>query len=86
VRIFRKAHGALPPGGRFTIYNMTPDDDQTGPLSVTCGSVYFHALATGEGFMFSAADYQKMLADAGFGRIAVEAGLPAWHVLITATK
>jgi hypothetical protein len=86
LRIFRKAHGALPPGGTFTIYNMTPDDDQTGPLSVTCGSVYFQALATGEGFMFSAADYQQMLAEAGFGRIAIEAGLPAWHVLITATK
>jgi hypothetical protein len=86
LRVFRKAHRSLPPGGTFTIYNMVADDDQTGPLGVTCGSVYFQALATGEGFMFSAAEYEHMLKEAGFGRVSIQAGLPARHVLITATK
>ena len=86
VRIFRRAHEALPPGGTFTIYNMVADNDQKGPLSVTCGSVYFHALATGEGFMFSALEYEKMLKDAGFATVRTQGGLPAAHALITGTK
>jgi len=86
LQVFRKACASLPSEGTFTIYNMVADDDQTGPLAVTCGSVYFQALATGEGFMFSSAEYEKMLKDAGFGRVSAKAGLPASHALITATK
>ncbi len=84
--VFRRAREALPSGGRFFLYNMVARDDHSGPLSVTCGSVYFHALATGEGFMHSAAEYRAMLAEAGFARVEVVGGLPVSHALVIGTK
>jgi hypothetical protein len=86
VRVFRRAREALPVGGRFFIFNMVASDDHTGPLSVTCGSVYFHALATGEGFMHSARDYSAMLLEAGFADVEIVRGLPVSHALVIATK
>ncbi len=86
VAVFRRALAALPTGGRFYIYNMVANDEQTGPLSVTCGSVYFHALATGEGFMFSQQDYARMLERAGFGSVKIVSGLPVSHALVIGTK
>jgi len=86
VGVFRRAHDALPAGGSLFIYNMVANDEHTGPLSVTCGSVYFHALATGEGFMHSACEYQAMLKDAGFAAVEVIDNLHVSHALITGTK
>jgi hypothetical protein len=86
VAVFRRGHESLPAGGKFFLYNMVANDDQTGPLSVTCGSVYFHALATGEGFMHSGADYRAMLHEAGFARVDVVGGLPVSHALVIGTK
>jgi hypothetical protein len=86
VAVFRRAHESLPPGGKFFVYNMVAKDDHTGPLSVTCGSVYFHALATGEGFMHSAAEYRAMLHEAGFAQVDIAGGLPVSHALVVGTK
>jgi hypothetical protein len=86
VGVFRRAREALPRGGRFFIFNMVADDDHTGPLSVTCGSVYFHALATGEGFMHSARDYRAMLLQAGFDEVEIVRGLPVSHAIVIGTK
>jgi predicted transcriptional regulator len=86
VGVFRRAHDALPAGGSLFIYNMVANDEHTGPLSVACGSVYFHALATGEGFMHSAREYQAMLKDAGFAAVEIIDNLQVSHVLITGTK
>jgi hypothetical protein len=86
ISVFRRAREALAFGGRFFIYNMVADDDQAGPLSVTCGSVYFHALATGQGFMHSQSEYQAMLVEAGFGRVHTVSGLPVSHSLVIGTK
>ncbi len=86
VAVFRRAREALPPGGAFLVYNMVARDDHTGPLSVTVGSVYFHALATGEGFMHSAADYRAMLEEAGYRDVQVIGGLPVSHALVIGTR
>lgn len=86
VRVFRRAAQALPPGGRFYIYNMVAADDHSGPLSVTCGSVYFHGLATGEGLMHSAADYGAMLLEAGFSSVELLRDLPVSHALVIGTR
>jgi hypothetical protein len=86
VAVFRRAREALAPGGRFFVYNMVANDEHTGPLSVTCGSVYFHALATGEGFMHSERDYRRMLDAAGFGSVTAVSGLPVSHALVIGTK
>ena len=86
VDVFRRAREALLPGGRLFIYNMVANDEQTGPLSVTCGSVYFHALATGQGFMHSQQDYRRMLERAGFASVETLSGLPVSHALVIGTK
>jgi hypothetical protein len=86
VGVFRRARGALPTGGRFFIFNMVANDDHTGPLSVTCGSVYFQSLATGEGFMHSAIEYRAMLLQAGFAEVEMVRGLPVSHALVIGTK
>jgi hypothetical protein len=86
VGVFRRAAAALPPGGRFYIFNMVAADDHSGPLSVTCGSVYFHALATGEGLMHSAADYATMLREAGFAAVEVLGDLPVSHAVVIGTR
>lgn len=86
ISVFRRACAALPPGGRLFIFNMVPRDDHSGPLSVTCGSVYFHALATGEGFMHSVPEYEAMLREAGFGRVESIRPLPVEHALVIGTK
>jgi hypothetical protein len=86
TKIFTNAYKALPEGGSFMIYTAVANDQHTGPIYVTPGSVYFHALATGEGFMYSAADYEKMLRAAGFGKVTVNDDLPLAHAVITATK
>jgi hypothetical protein len=86
VGVFERAIAALPPGGRLYIYNMVPADDHGGPLSVTCGSVYFHALATGEGLMHSTVDYTAMLREAGFASVEVRRDLPVSHALVIGTR
>jgi hypothetical protein len=86
VSVFRRVRDALPQGGRLILYNMVANDDQDGPLGVTCGSVYFHALATGQGFMHSESEYRSMLAEAGFDAVHASSGLPAFHALIVGTK
>jgi hypothetical protein len=85
VDVFRRARESLPAGGKFFLYNMVARDDHTGPLSVTCGSVYFHALATGQGFMHSTAEYRAMLHEAGFPQVEVVGGLPVSHALVIGT-
>jgi hypothetical protein len=82
VGVFRRAREALPVAGRFFVFNMVPNDDHGGPLSVTTGSVYFHVLATGEGMMHSAPDYDDMLREAGFSKVEIVRGLPVSHAIV----
>lgn len=86
VGVFKRAAAALPPGGRFHVFNMVPADDHSGPLSVTCGSIYFHALATGEGFMHSKVEYAAMLHEAGFASVEIRGDLPVSHALVIGTR
>jgi cyclopropane fatty-acyl-phospholipid synthase-like methyltransferase len=86
VGVFRRAHAALPAGGRFFVFNMVPNDHHTGPLSVTTGSVYFHVLATGEGLMHSVPDYAAMLREAGFSEVATVRDLPVSHAIVTGIR
>ncbi|MEZ4296947.1 MAG: methyltransferase [Polyangiaceae bacterium] len=84
--VFKRAAAALPEGGTFSIYNMVPADDHSGPAYVTAGSVYFHALATGQGFMHSVPEYTEMLRAAGFSDVRVVRDLPVSHALITGIR
>jgi ubiquinone/menaquinone biosynthesis C-methylase UbiE len=68
VELLRKCHAALPPGGSVLVYNFISDDDNSGSVSAAFMSVYFHAVASGEGMVYSAADMQTALHEAGFAR------------------
>jgi precorrin-6B methylase 2 len=66
TELLRKCYDALPPGGTVLVYNFVCDDDNTGSVSAAFMSVYFHAVASGEGMVYSAADMETALLDAGF--------------------
>ena len=67
IGLLRRAHEALSPTGRVVIFNMMGWDDERGPISTALGSVYFLAIATGEGRLHSWREYEACLAAAGFG-------------------
>jgi hypothetical protein len=85
LRLLRKCHAHLPPGGRLFIFNMITRDDDTGPLINALGSPYFQAIASGEGMLYSGKDYQDWLREAGFERVSRE-DLPLEHALFVARK
>lgn len=51
--LFRRAHAALPPGGRVIITNSMADDSGDGPLYSALDSAYFAALPGGGGMVYS---------------------------------
>lgn len=67
--LLRKAYDALPKNGKIIIFNMMQDNDEAGPLSTALGSPYFLTIATGEGMLYTWAEYEKWLSDSGFGEI-----------------
>jgi hypothetical protein len=64
----RKIFDGLPAGGALIIFNMMQDDDETGPMTAAIGSPYFLTLATGTGMLFTWAEYQRWMTEAGFAR------------------
>lgn len=83
--LVKKAYDALPPGGRIVIFNMMQNDDETGPLTSAMGSPYFLTLATGEGMLYTWAEYETWLRKAGFARVERQE-LPCDHGLIIGHK
>lgn len=69
--LLKKAHDALPAGGAAIIFNMMQHDDETGPLSAAMGSPYFLTLATGEGMLYTWAEYEAWMKAAGFSKVIV---------------
>ncbi|MFT5130540.1 MAG: SAM-dependent methyltransferase [Rhodothermales bacterium] len=66
--LLQKIFDGLPTGGALVIFNMMQDDDETGPMTAAIGSPYFLTLATGTGMLFTWAEYEGWMADAGFAR------------------
>jgi hypothetical protein len=64
--LLRKCYEALPVGGQVIIFNMMQHDDGTGPLAAAVGSPYFLTIATGEGMLYTWAEYQSWLRQCGF--------------------
>jgi hypothetical protein len=83
--LLRKCYASLPSGGKVMIFNMMQHDDESGPLSAAVGSPYFLALATGSGMLYTWSEYERWMAEAGFGAIERHA-LPRDHGLIVGTK
>lgn len=85
-RLLSKAYQALPRDGAVVIFGMAMDVDEQGPLYTALGNPYFLGVATGEGYLYSVADYQTWLKDVGFASVRVVTGLPLDHVMIVAEK
>ena len=84
--ILDKTYNALPKGGKVFIFNMMGNDDESGPMSTALGSPYFHAIATGEGMLYTWADYERWLTESGFSSFRRYEGLPMDHGLFVAIK
>jgi hypothetical protein len=83
--LLRRAHDALPSGGRVLVFNMMGDDDEVGPMSAALGSPYFLTTATGEGMLYSWNEHESFLAGAGF-RQTERHVLPKDHGLLVGIK
>jgi ubiquinone/menaquinone biosynthesis C-methylase UbiE len=70
VGLLRRAYDALEPGGHVVVFNSISDNDGNGPLMAALDSVYFAALPAEGGMIYSYAQYESWLRDAGFGDIS----------------
>lgn len=69
MRLMEKAHGSLPRGGMAICFNGMTDDDETGPLRSADLSLYFLAVASGEGMVYPWKEFKKWYAAAGFRKV-----------------
>lgn len=86
LELLRKSYKLLPKGGSVFIFNMMSSDDDIGPLTPAFGSLYFLAIATGEGMLYRWKDYVSWLKQAGFVRIERIENLPLHHGLLVGSK
>lgn len=85
--LLRKAYEALPEGGRVVVFNSMSNDEGDGPVVAALDSVYFASLPADGGMIYSWAQHEQCLRDAGF--TAVERiECPGWtpHGIIIGTK
>lgn len=84
TKFLRRVHGALRPGGRVAIVEFVPNEDRISPP----GSATFSVVMLGttpEGDAYTFAEYQRMLADAGFKDAAIHALPPTPQSAVIAT-
>lgn len=86
VRLVRKAHDALQPGGRVLVYGFTPPADESDGIYSSRLALYLTALTTGKGMTYPAADYEAWLREAGFTDVHTVADLPYEHSLVVGTR
>jgi cyclopropane fatty-acyl-phospholipid synthase-like methyltransferase len=84
-QLLRKCYEALPPGGTAVLFQMLQHDDGTGPLTAAMGSPYFLALATGEGMLYTGAEYETWMREAGFSSVKTQR-LPRDHGAVIGRK
>lgn len=82
----KKSYDALPAGGAVIVYNMMQDDDEKGPLVASAGSPYFLTLATGEGMLYTAKEYETWMREAGFSRVERRSSPTQNHTAIIGYK
>jgi ubiquinone/menaquinone biosynthesis C-methylase UbiE len=85
IRILRKAHAALVPGGRVAVQEFVLDPSRTAPEGPAVFSVHMVAV-TGEGQSYTAADIASMLSEAGFGKVRKEKADARGVGVVTAAK
>ncbi len=83
--LINKTYQALPAGGQIIIFDIMQRDDGKGPLTAVAGHPYFLTLATGQGFIYSAQEYESWLTEAGFTQIQ-RLHLPQDHIAVIGHK
>jgi cyclopropane fatty-acyl-phospholipid synthase-like methyltransferase len=86
VALLKKCHASLAEGGAVLVFGMMGGDDDTGPLSTALGSPYFLAIATGQGMLYSWADYERAMRQAGFPTVERVEDMPLDHGVIIGSK
>lgn len=77
TELLRKAYDVLPDGGRVVIFNSMSNDEGDGPVVAALDSVYFASLPAEGGMIYSWAQHERCLRDAGF-RNPRRIDLPTW--------
>lgn len=65
-KLLGRAYRALNPQGRCLLVHPVQDNDETGPELAATLSAYFHNIASGEGMVYTNAEYEEWLREAGF--------------------
>ena len=73
--LFRKAYGALKPGGKFIVNDFLPNEERTGPTFALRFSVYT-LTHTPEGECWTLSQYSDWLAAAGFTFVEAHGDIP----------
>ncbi|HEY2387328.1 MAG TPA: class I SAM-dependent methyltransferase [Candidatus Binatia bacterium] len=74
----RKVHAALAPGGRAVTVDFMPDDNRVTP-AIPAAFALVMLVATPSGDAYTAAELQRMAANAGFARSEVRDLRPSFH-------
>jgi hypothetical protein len=86
TQLLRKSHESLVENGAAILFNTVTTPDEDGPAVAPFLSAYFLGLATGEGMVYTLADYDQWTEDAGF-RDVEKIELPdIQHGLVIARK
>ncbi|GHD19638.1 Demethylspheroidene O-methyltransferase [Streptomyces violarus] len=64
--LLAKAARAMKPGTKVFVLTPFQEDDETGPELAAYLSAYFQTLASGEGMVYTAKEYEQWLAEVGF--------------------
>jgi predicted O-methyltransferase YrrM len=64
--LLKRAHEALPPGGKVAVFNAFADDDGCGPLYTALDNVYFATLPSEESTIYQWCEHEEWLRAAGF--------------------
>lgn len=84
TRFLRRIHAALRPGGRVLIVEFVPDENRVTPPEAASFSLVMLG-TTPEGDAYTLAEYQNMLADAGFRDVTLHPLPPTHESAVIAT-
>ncbi len=67
--LLKKAYNSLNENGRVIIFSSISEDSEDSPLMAALDTVYFRAVAAGDGMIYPWKDYENWLKEAGFKRM-----------------
>ena len=83
IKLFRKIASSLKPGGRIAVIDFIPNDDRVSP-PMAAGFALTMLTATPKGDVYTFAEYDRMLGEAGFHDVKLVDLTPMPQRLITA--